>query len=356
MAIRIALLPGDGIGTEVLAQGRRAIEASLAQTGQTVAFEHFDFGAEKYLREGITLPDSALKHFRDSFDAIYLGALGDPRVPDSAHAKDILLGMRFKLDLYINLRPVRLLDDALCPLKGKGRNEVNFTVFRENTEGEYTGVGGIFKKGTPDEVAIEQSINTRKGVERIIVAACEYARAHGLKRICMADKHNAWRFGHDLWDRTFKEVVRQYPELTPRHLYVDALVMELIRAPEQFDVIVTCNLFGDIVTDLGAQLQGGMGMAVSGNIHPGQVSMFEPVHGSAPDIAGKNRANPLAAILTASLMLEHLGQKEAAQLIEQAVSHCWSSRLVTADVGGTLNTVQAGDAVVNAILGARTAS
>lgn len=349
MAIRIALLPGDGIGTEVLAQGRRVIEAALAETGRRVHFEHFDYGAEKYLREGVTLPDEALKNFRENFDAIYLGALGDPRVPDSAHAKDILLGMRFKLDLYINLRPVRLLDDSLCPLKGKGRREVNFTVFRENTEGEYTGVGGIFKKGTPDEVAIEQSINTRKGVERIIVAAFEYAQANGHKRICMADKHNAWRFGHDLWDRTFKEVSRRFPEINARHLYVDALVMEMVRAPEQFDVIVTCNLFGDIVTDLGAQLQGGMGMAVSGNIHPGQVSMFEPVHGSAPDIAGKNRANPLAAILTGALMLDHLGQKEAAGLIEQAAAHCWETRQVTADVGGTLNTIEAGDAVIRAL-------
>lgn len=349
MTCRIALLPGDGIGTEVLAEGCKVLTAAMDITGQSIRFEHFDFGADRYLRDGTTLPDSALKNFRENFDAIYLGALGDPRVPGNEHAKDILLGMRFKLDLYINLRPVRLLDDAVCPLKGKGQKEVNFTVFRENTEGEYTGVGGIFKKGTPDEVAIEQSINTRKGVERIIVAAFEYARRNNLKRLCMADKHNAWRFGHDLWLRVFKEVAARYPEITARHLFVDALVMEMVRAPEQFDVIVTCNLFGDIVTDLGAQLQGGMGMAVSGNIHPGQVSMFEPVHGSAPDIAGKGLANPLAAILSGAFMLEHLGYQHASKLIEQAVESTYKAKLLTRDVGGQLSTSQAGDAVVQAL-------
>lgn len=349
MGCRIAVLPGDGIGTEVLAEGCKALQTAMDITGQSISFEHYDYGAEKYLREGVTLPDEALREFSDHFDAIYLGALGDPRVPTNAHAKDILLGMRFKLDLFINLRPVKLLDDALCPLKGKGQKEIHFTVFRENTEGEYTGVGGIFKKGTADEVAIEQSINTRKGVERIIRAAFEYGRRNSLKRICMADKHNAWRFGHDLWDRVFKEVAREYPEMTAKHLFVDALVMELVRAPEQFDVIVTCNLFGDIVTDLGAQLQGGMGMAVSGNIHPGKVSMFEPVHGSAPDIAGKGLANPLAAILTGALMLEHLGYQHASTLLENAVESTYRARQVTRDLGGTLSTTQAGDAVVAAL-------
>ncbi|MFM7202323.1 MAG: 3-isopropylmalate dehydrogenase [Myxococcota bacterium] len=349
MTCRIALLPGDGIGPEVLTQGRRILEAAMRVTGQSITFQHFDFGAEKYLREGITLPDSALQNFRENFDAIYLGALGDPRVPDSAHAKDILLGMRFKLDLFINLRPVRVMDEALCPLKHKRIEDVRFTVFRENTEGEYTGVGGIFKKGTPDEIAIEQSINTRKGVERIIVAAFEYARKQGLKRLCMADKHNAWRHGHDLWLRVFKEVAARYPEITPRHLFVDALVMELVRAPEQFDVIVTCNLFGDIVTDLGAQLQGGMGMAISGNIHPGQVSMFEPVHGSAPDIAGKNRANPMAAVLTGALMLQHLGYADASRLLDEAVEHAYRQKWVTPDLGGTRSTVEVGDALVKLV-------
>jgi len=349
MSYRIAVLPGDGIGTEVLAEGVKVLEAVAALSGLNFRFEHFDFGAERYLREGVTLPDDALRNFRENFDAIYLGALGDPRVPDSAHAKDILLGMRFKLDLYINLRPVRLMDEALCPLKNKTPSDVDFTVFRENTEGEYVGVGGFFKKGTPDEVAMEQSINTRKGVDRIIVAAFEYARAHGHTKVCMADKHNALRFGHDLWDRVFKEIAARYPEIAPRHLFIDALVMELVRAPEQFQVIVTSNLFGDIVTDLGAQLQGGMGMAVSGNIHPGKTSMFEPVHGSAPDIAGKSLANPLAAILTGALMLEHLGQTEAARLIETAAAHTYHARQVARDLGGTLSTREVGDAVIAAL-------
>ena len=347
MDLRIAVLPGDGIGTEVLREGVKVIEAVAEICGRRIAFEHFDYGADRYLREGIALPDDDLRMLSERFDAIYLGALGDPRIPDSAHAREILLGMRFKLDLYINLRPIRLLDDALSPLKGKGVKEIDFTVFRENTEGEYVGVGGFFKKGTPDEIAMEQSVNSRRGVERIIVAAFEYAKAHGLRSVCMADKHNALRFGHDLWDRVFQDVRERYPEIHARHLYVDALVMEMIRAPEQFDVIVTCNLFGDIVTDLGAQLQGGMGMAVSGNIHPGRTSMFEPVHGSAPDIAGKNLANPLAAILTAALMLDHLGLGEDATLIERAVKACWQARRVTRDVGGALSTSEAGDAVVS---------
>jgi 3-isopropylmalate dehydrogenase len=287
-----------------------------------------------------------LTPWRDEFDAIFLGALGDPRVPTSQHAKDILLGSRFQLDLYINLRPIQLLDARYCPLKNKGPEDIDMVVFRENTEGLYTGIGGQFKRGTPDEIAIEQEINTRKGVERIIRAAFAYAREHGRPSICMSDKSNAMRHGHDLWQRVFKEVGAEYGDIEQRHLYVDVLSMELVRCPEQFDVIVTNNLFGDIVTDLGAILQGGIGLAGSGNINPGKISLFEPVHGSAPDIAGQQKANPLAAVLTAGMMIEYLGYVEEAARVRSAVRGCLEADQVTPELGGTFTTKQVGDAVL----------
>jgi 3-isopropylmalate dehydrogenase len=240
-------------------------------------------------------------------------------VPGNEHAKGILLAMRFELDLYINLRPCILMDDRLSPLKGKGRSELRFTVFRENTEGLYTGTGGVFKKGTPDEVAQEVEVNTRKGVERICEAAFAFAESRGLEKVCMADKANVLLFGHGLWRRAFAEVAKRHPSLQAKAMYVDALAMDLIRQPEAYEVIVTNNLFGDILTDLGAALTGGLGIAASGNIHPGRVSLFEPVHGSAPDIAGQGKANPLAMALTGALMLEHLGFAKEAQLVNRAV-------------------------------------
>ena len=312
-----------------------------------VELEHFDLGADRYLRDGVSMPDGLMDRWRNEFDAIYLGALGDPRVPNSQHAKDILLGSRFQLDLYINLRPIQLLDARYCPLKDKGPDDVNMVVFRENTEGLYTGIGGQFKRGTADEVAIEQEINTRKGVERIIRAAFAYAKEHGHSSVCMSDKSNAMRHGHDLWQRVFAEVGAEYPGIDKRHLYVDVLAMEMVRSPAQFEVIVTNNLFADIVTDLGAILQGGIGLAGSGNIHPGLVSLFEPVHGSAPDIAGQGIANPLAAILTVGMMLDYLGQPEAAKRVQSAVQGCLQSDQVTRELGGTLSTQQVGDAVLS---------
>jgi len=324
----------------VIAEGVRVLGA-LAPDAE---LEWFDLGADRYLRDGVTLPDDTFARWRDEFDAIYLGALGDPRVPTGVHARDILLGSRFRLDLYINLRPIRLLDARRCPLKGKGPEDVDIVVFRENTEGLYTGVGGQFKRGTPDEVAIEACINTRKGVERIIRAAFEYARETGRDRVCMSDKSNAMRHGHDLWQRTFRAVSAEYPEVTASHLYIDVLAMELVRAPERFSVIVTTNLFGDIITDLGAILQGGIGLAASGNIHPGRVGLFEPVHGSAPDIAGGGIANPLAAILTVEMMLEHLGRP--APQIAGAVRACLAAGQITPELGGELTTRQVGDAVL----------
>ena len=340
---RIAVVPGDGIGREVIDEGVRVLLALQPE----LSLEWFDLGAEKYLAEGVTMPDGLMDRWRDEFDCIYLGALGDPRVPDNIHAVDILLGARFQLDLYINLRPIQLLDARYCPLKEKQPEDIDIMVFRENTEGLYTGIGGQFKRGTPDEVAIEAEMNSRKGVERIIRAAFEYAQRHGKQRVCMSDKSNAMRHGHDLWQRVFREVASEYSGIEANHYFVDVLAMELVRCPEQFEVIVTNNLFGDIVTDLGAVLQGGIGLAGSGNINPGKVSLFEPVHGSAPTIAGQGVANPLAAILTAAMMLEYLGHVSDAKRVHAAVADCLRSDLITPELGGTLSTSEVGDAVLS---------
>src|SRR4029077_18399462 len=318
---RIAVIPGDGIGKEVVPQAVKVIEA----TGAQVELSHFDWGADRYLRDHITVPAEGFGMLARDFDAILVGAFGDPRVPTNIHAKEILLGMRFCMDLYANVRPVRLLDAALCPLKDIEPKDVDFVVIRENTEGVYTDAGGVFKQGTPDEVAIQEDINTRKGVERIIRYAFEYCERHtklgGAKRrrVLMCDKSNAMTHAGGLWQRVFKEVSAEYPQITPQHLYFDALCTHMVRDPRQFDVIVTNNMFGDIITDLAAGLQGGLGMAASGNIHPGNRWMLEPVHGSAPPIAGKNIANPLGAILTGAMLLNHLGLAADAAKIEAAV-------------------------------------
>ncbi len=346
MSHRIAVIAGDGIGKEVVPEGLRVLNALDAHHGLGLDFETFDYGADRYLQDGTTLPDTFVDRCRSDFSAIFLGALGDPRVPTNVQAKEILLGLRFKLDLFINLRPVKLLDARYCPLAGKGPDDVDMVVFRENTEGLYTGIGGQFKRGTPDEIAIEAEINTRKGVERIIRAAFAFASEHGHRSVCMSDKSNAMRHGHDLWQRTFREVGAEYPELEQFHLFVDVLTMEMVRCPERFDVIVTNNLFGDIVTDLGAQLQGGIGLAASGNIHPGLCSLFEPVHGSAPDIAGQGIANPLATILSAGMMLNHLGHPALDAQLRSAVQHCLTEQIVTRELGGSHRTEQVTDAVL----------
>ena len=346
---RIAVIPGDGIGPEVIREAVRVLE----RTGEThdVRFEltDFDWGADKFLREGVTLPSGALEMLASDFDAIIAGAFGDPRIPSNKVAEDVLLGMRRGLDLYINLRPVRLLDSRLSPLRNRTVSEINFVVFRENTEGAYCGAGGFLKKGTSDEIATQEELNTRRGVERIIVAAFEYAKANGRKRVTMADKSNVQRFGGDLWQRVFKEVASSYAELEANHQYVDAMAMFMVLDPAQYDVIVSNNLFGDILTDLGAAIVGGLGLAASGNIHPGRVSLFEPVHGSAPPLAGKNVANPIGAVLTAAMMLEYLGYKTASQAIEEAVRQSVLHDETTRDLGGTLSTVEAGTAILNRI-------
>jgi 3-isopropylmalate dehydrogenase len=347
--MKIALIPGDGIGTEVVDQAVLVLEAAEREFGFALEKIHFDWGANRYLRDGTTLPDGAVEMFQNEFDAILLGAVGDPRVPDNRHAADILLGLRFKLDLYINLRPVKLLDDRLTPLKGRTRADVDFVVFRENTEGLYTFMGGNFKKDTPDEIAIQEEVNTRKGVERILEAAFAYAERTGRKKVTMADKSNAMTYGHDLWRRAFAEVARRHPSVESNAQYVDATAMFMVLDPGQYDVLVTNNLFGDILTDLGAALQGGLGVAGSGNIHPGRVSLFEPVHGSSPPMAGKNVANPAGAVLAAALMLEHLGLAEAAAAVERAVVAAIADDKVTRDVGGSLSTTEAGAALAERV-------
>jgi 3-isopropylmalate dehydrogenase len=345
MKRKYAILPGDGIGKDVTTEALKVLMPAAEQADVTLELEHFKHGADHFLETGETLPDEILQSFK-TFDAVFMGALGDPRIPDMQHARDILLGTRFKLDLFMNLRPIRCFAERLNPLKNHKAEDIDFVVFRENTEGAYVGLGGIFKKGTPDEVAIQEDMNTRKGVERIIRAAFEYARTHDRKSVTMSDKSNALRFGHDLWQRVFAEVGESYPEIEQNHWYVDALTMQMIKNPGQFDVVVTCNMFGDIVTDLGAQLQGGLGVASSANINPEGTSMFEPVHGSAPKYAGKDRANPFAAILTVAMMLEHTGLPEPAAKIERAVIECLKAGECTVDLGGTLGTDAAGDAVV----------
>ena len=343
MTKRIALIPGDGIGSDVTAEATKILQVLATSRGLPLELVTFDWGAEKYLREGISLPAGALEMLRRDFHAIFIGAMGDPRVPSDRHAVDILLGIRFGLDLYVNQRPVKLLDAKLCPLKGHREGDVNFVIFRENTEGAYVGMGGNFKRGTGDEIAVQEDVNTRKGVERILVYAFEYARRRGLRNVCMSDKSNALPFGHGLWQRTFAEVRQRYPEIDSRHLYVDTLAMEMLRDPAQFQVIVTCNMFGDILSDLGAQLVGGLGVAPSGNIHPGQISMFEPVHGSAPKIAGTNTANPMAAILAAGMMLEYLEFPEILSQIEEVVREAIREDKTTPDLGGKLGTREVGD-------------
>src|SRR5271168_622873 len=340
---RIAVIPGDGIGKEVTPEAVKVLRAVTAPAKRPLEFVEFDWGADKYLKEGVTLPAGAVEMLRDEFDAILFGALGDPRVPTNQHAADILLGLRFKLDLYVNARPVELLHDRLTPLRDRTEGDIHLMVFRENTEGLYVGVGGFFKKGTADEIAVQEDVNSRKGVERIMRYAFEHARANGLKRLCMSDKSNAMNFAHDLWQRVFKELRQEYAEIESRHLYIDTLAMEIVRDPRQFDVIVTCNLFGDIISDLGAQLAGGLGLSPSANIHPGKTSLFEPVHGSAPNIAGKGIANPLGSVLTAGMMLDYLGWKKESQVLREAVRAALRENFVTPDLGGSKRTVEVGD-------------
>ena len=338
---KIAIIGGDGIGPSVTEEAKKLLEIYRDKAGLPLDLWELDLGADRYLRDGTTFPKEIQIAVQRECSAVLLGALGDPRVPNLEHARDILFGMRFGYDLYANVRPVRALADRLVPLKGRTAKDVDFVVFRENTEGIYVGMGGQFKRGTPDEVAINEDLNTRKGVERIIRAAFEYAKDHGKTKVTMADKSNAMRHAHELWLRVFHEVGAQYQGIEARHLYVDALCLLLVQDPSQFEVVVTNNLFGDIVTDLGAAFQGGLGMAASANIHasaPERVTLFEPVHGSAPPLAGKDIANPFAALLTAGMMLAHLGWPEEERRIERRVTEAIEENACTIDVGGKLGT------------------
>ncbi|MBI4680893.1 MAG: 3-isopropylmalate dehydrogenase [Nitrospirae bacterium] len=346
----IAVIPGDGTGPEVITEGIKALQAVSQKNGFKINLAYFDFGGDRYLKTGETLPDSAIQELK-KYDAIYLGAIGHPDVKPGILEKGILLRLRFELDQYINLRPVKLYPGVECPLKDKRPEHIDFVVVRENTEGLYTGAGGVLKKGTPDEVAVQESINTRKGVERCIRYAFEYCRKRNkMNKLTLCGKTNVLTFAFDLWERTFYEVAKEYPDIKPDYAHVDAITMWFVKNPEWFDVIVTDNMFGDIITDLGAMIQGGMGIAAGGNINPEGVSMFEPIGGSAPKYKGENMINPLAAICAGGLMLEHLGETKSGKEIEDAVMQVTAKHLKSLAAGQMgYTTTEVGDLVVKYI-------
>jgi 3-isopropylmalate dehydrogenase len=341
------VIGGDGIGPDVVEQAILVLETA-AGSG-VYAFDRLPYGAEYTLRTGVTIPPGELARFATDYDAIFLGALGDPRIPDMRHGRDILLGARMQLDLYINLRPVRLLHDDLTPLKGRRRGDIDFVIYRENTEDLYAGIGGHLRPGTPDEVALSEMIATYRGTERIMRAGFEHCRTHQKPRLCLAIKHNAIPHAHGLWRRVFEELRAEYTDVEASLLHADVTAMEMVRNPQRFDVLVTSNFLGDVLSDLGAAIVGGLGLAPSANLHPGRTSLFEPVHGSAPDLAGLDRANPFAAILTGAMLARWLGQTEVADRIERAVVACLDNRRTTPDLGGTLGTCAAGEAVCKAL-------
>jgi 3-isopropylmalate dehydrogenase len=345
----IAVIPGDGIGPEVVEEGLRVLERVAAMEGFGARLTRYPFGADHFLKTQEVLPDAAFDEIR-GHDAILLGAIGDPRVPVGHLEFGIIARMRFGLDLYVNLRPVKLYAEHLCPLKDKTPDDVDFIVVRENTEDAYAGKYGFFKKGTPDEIASQEMIFTRKGVERVIRYAFELARRRGkARKLTLVDKANAVR-AMELWTRTFAEVGAEYPDIAREHAYIDAACMWCVKNPEWFDVVVTSNMFGDILTDLAAMVQGGMGIAASGNLHPGRVSLFEPIHGSAPKYAGRNVANPIATIMAVQMMLDYLGESRAAARIEEAVAGLLrSKKLPSVGSDSGLSTRQVGDLVIDAL-------
>ncbi len=346
----IAVIPGDGTGPEVVREGLKVLRAVSEKFGFEYELTEYDFGGDRYLRTGDILPKEALEELRH-YDAIYLGAIGHPDCPPGLLEKGILLTMRFELDLYINLRPVKLYPGVDCPLKDKGPEDIDFVVVRENTEDLYVGAGGVYKKGTPDEIAIQESINTRKGVERCVRYAFNVARERNKQnKVTLCAKTNVLTYAHDLWERVFYEVAEEYEDITADYAHVDATCMWMVKNPEWFDVIVTTNMFGDIITDLGAMIQGGMGIAAGGNINPNGVSMFEPIGGSAPKYTNQNVINPIAAIASCQLMLDHLDEKEAAQAIEKAIIHVVSEKMKSMDAGKMgYGTDEVGDLIVDAI-------
>jgi 3-isopropylmalate dehydrogenase len=347
----IAVIPGDGTGPEVVEEGVKVLQAVSGKAGFRVNLDYFDFGGDNYLKTGETLPDSAIEDLK-KYDSIYLGAIGHPDVKPGILEKGILLKLRFKLDQYINLRPIKLYPGIDCPIKDKGPEHIDFVVVRENTEGLYAGAGGVLKKGTPDEVAVQESINTRKGVERCIRFAFEYCQKRKKdNKLTLCGKTNVLTYAFDLWERTFYEVAKEYPGIKTDYAHVDAITMWFVKNPEWFDVIVTDNMFGDIITDLGAMIQGGMGIAAGGNINPEGVSMFEPIGGSAPKYKGKNMINPLAAICASGIMLEHLGEEKSGKEVEQAVKKVTEKHLKSLAAGQMgLTTTEVGDLVARYIV------
>lgn len=347
---RIAVLPGDGTGPEVIREALKSLKAAGARENLRFDLQHYDLGGDRYLKTGEILPESVLAELRQ-VDAILLGAIGHPDVKPGILEKGLLLELRFRLDQYINLRPVVLYPGVETPLKDKGPAEINFVVVRENTEGLYTGGGGFLKKGTPQEVAIQESINTRFGVERCLRYAFDYCRKRNQrKKLTLCGKTNVLTYAFDLWERVFHEVAAEYPDVTTDYGHVDAVSMWMIKNPEWFDVIVTDNMFGDIITDIGAIIQGGLGIAAGGNINPAGVSMFEPIGGSAPKYTGQNIINPLAAIGAAAIMLDHLGQPAAAARIENAVRKAVAEDIRSLASGKMgMSTSEVGDRVANYI-------
>ncbi len=350
MAYRVAVLPGDGIGPEVVREGLKVLRAVAGLEGFEFETTEYDFGGERYRKTGEVLPDSALEEFRQC-DVIYLGAVGHPDVEPGILERGLLLRLRFELDQYINLRPVRLYPGVDCPLKDKGPEDIDFVVVRENVEGLYLGIGGFKSKGTPDEIAVQEMVNTRKGVERCIRYAFEYTQKRDKrKRLTLVAKTNVLTYAHDLWQRCFNEVAADYPDVETGYSHVDACCMWMVKNPESFDVIVTCNMFGDIITDLGAIIQGGMGVAAGANINPEGVSMFEPIGGSAPKYAGKGVINPIAAIAAVGMMLEQLGEKKAAQRVEAAIQSVTATKMKSMAAGKMgYSTAEVGDLVVEAL-------
>ena len=340
---KIAVIPGDGIGVDVTREAVKVLGCVREEARIPLDLVEWDLGAQRYLDTGVTITPAEMNELGTDYDAIFLGAMGDARVPDNVHARDILLGMRFQLDLFINLRPIRLFESGMSPLRDVRPEDVDMVIFRENTEGVYVGMGGTFKKGTADEIAIEEDINTRKGAERIIRAAFEYARANGRKRVTLSDKANAMPNAGGLYRRVFAEVGAEFGDVERNAVYADALAMDLVLRPGRYDVIVAPNLFGDILSDVAAALVGGLGLAPSASLHPGRVGLFEPVHGSAPDLAGTNRANPLAAIMTTALMLRYLGHAAVADAVEASAQRAVAGGHTTPDLGGDLGTDAVGD-------------
>ena len=346
-AYTVAVVPGDGTGPEVIREGQKVLEAAAAQDGFRLEWRPYDIGGERYLKTNEALPESVLKELR-TVDAIYLGAIGHPEVKPGILEQGILLKLRFELDQYINLRPVKLYPGVWTPLKDKGPEHIDFVVVRENTEGLYAGVGGFLRKGTPGEVALQTSVNTRHGVERCIRFAFDYTKKRSKeKKLTLCGKTNVLTYAHDLWQRVFNEVAAEYREIQTEYTHVDACCMWMVKNPEWFDVIVTDNMFGDIITDLGAMIQGGMGIAAGGNLNPQGVSMFEPIGGSAPKYTGKNVINPLAAICAGGMMLEYLGEEETAKNLERAVMQVTATKLKSLAAGQMgYSTAEVGDLVV----------